>query len=76
MTDDYKQGDNKFTGKIHKVVIEVGPVKLGAADKEELRKSGHCAEGGGIGEGEYDTRPCGRWGGPFRFFYAGSRRGS
>ena len=34
MTDDYKEGDNKFTGKIQKVVIEVGPVQLGAADQE------------------------------------------
>jgi hypothetical protein len=32
VTDDYKEGDNKFTGKIKKVVIEVAPVKLGAAD--------------------------------------------
>jgi arylsulfatase A-like enzyme len=39
VTNDYKEGDNKFTGKIKKVVIEVGPVKLGAADMEELRKS-------------------------------------
>ena len=39
VTDDYKEGDNKFTGKIRKVVIEVGPVKLGAADREELRKA-------------------------------------
>src|SRR5262249_38484087 len=31
VTDDYKERDNKFTGKIHKVKIEVGPVKLGAA---------------------------------------------
>ena len=38
VTDDYKEGDNKFTGKIQKVVIEVGPVKLAAADMEELRK--------------------------------------
>jgi hypothetical protein len=39
VSDDYKEGDNKFTGKIHKVVIEVGPLKLGAADKEGLRKA-------------------------------------
>ncbi len=39
VTDDYKGGDNKFTGKIRKVVIEVGPVKLGAADREGLRKA-------------------------------------
>ena len=39
VSDDYKEGDNTFTGKIQKVVIEVGPVKLGAADLEELRKT-------------------------------------
>ncbi len=32
VSDDYKQGDNKFTGKIKKVVIEVGPVKLATSD--------------------------------------------
>ena len=41
MTDDYKEGDNKFTGKIRKVVVEVGPLKLGAADKDELKKAQH-----------------------------------
>ena len=39
VTDDYKEGDNKFTGKIKKVVIEVGPVKLAAADMNELQKT-------------------------------------
>jgi arylsulfatase len=39
VSDDYKEGDNKFTGKIQKVVVEVGPVKLGTADREELRKT-------------------------------------
>jgi arylsulfatase A-like enzyme len=39
VTNDYKQGDNKFTGKIHKVVIEVAPTKLGAADRKELRNA-------------------------------------
>ena len=39
VTDDYKEGANTFTGKIQKVVIEVGPVKVGAADLEELRKT-------------------------------------
>ena len=37
MTDDYKEGDNKFTGKIQKVVIEVGPLKLGSADQKKLK---------------------------------------
>jgi arylsulfatase A-like enzyme len=39
VTDDYKDGDNKFTGKIQKVVIDVGPVKLAAADREGLQKT-------------------------------------
>jgi len=39
VTDDYKEGDNQLTGKIQKVVIEVGPVKLGAADRKEIRKA-------------------------------------
>ena len=39
VSDDYKQGDNKFTGKIHKVTIEVGELKLGAAEHQELHKA-------------------------------------
>jgi hypothetical protein len=39
VSDDYKAGDNKFTGKIHKVVVKVGPVKVGAADREGLKKA-------------------------------------
>jgi arylsulfatase len=39
VTDDYKEGDNKFTGKIKKVVIEVEPLKLGAADLQELERA-------------------------------------
>jgi arylsulfatase A-like enzyme len=35
VSDDYKEGDNAFTGKIRKVTIEVGPVKLSAADVKE-----------------------------------------
>ncbi len=38
VTDDYKEGDNRFHGKIQKVTIEVGPVKLSAVDRRELRK--------------------------------------
>ena len=37
MTDDYKEGDNKFTGKIRKVVIDVQPV--GASQKQEEDKT-------------------------------------
>ena len=32
VTDDYKAGDNKFIGRIQKVVVEVSPVKLGAVE--------------------------------------------
>lgn len=39
VSPDYKQGDNKFTGKIQKVVVEVKPVKLGAADTQEQRET-------------------------------------
>ena len=39
VTDDYKEGNNKFTGTIQKVVVEIAPIKLGALDKEELRKA-------------------------------------
>jgi hypothetical protein len=40
VSDDYKEGDNKFTGKIQKVVIEVGPVKMGADDQKKLEELG------------------------------------
>lgn len=39
VSDDYKQGENKFNGKIKQVVVEVGPVKLAALEKEVLRNT-------------------------------------
>ena len=39
VTTDYKEGDNRFTGTIRKVTVEVGPVKVSALDKEDLRKA-------------------------------------
>jgi len=39
VSDDYQQGDNRFTGKIKKVVIEVGAVKLAAAEVDDLQKA-------------------------------------
>jgi len=39
VTEDYKEGDNQFTGRIQKVVIEIGPLKLGAADHHELHRA-------------------------------------
>jgi arylsulfatase len=38
VTDDYKEGDNRFTGKIHKVVIELGEMKVGSLDQEKIRR--------------------------------------
>jgi arylsulfatase A-like enzyme len=35
VSDDYKEGDNAFTGKIRKVTIDVALVKLSAADVKE-----------------------------------------
>ena len=39
VSDDYEEGDNKFTGKIKEVVIEVGPMKLATAERNALRKT-------------------------------------
>ncbi len=39
VSDDYKEGNNKFTGKIRKVTIEIGELKLGAAEHHELHKA-------------------------------------
>jgi hypothetical protein len=40
VTDDYKEGDNKFTGKIHKVTVQLGASNLseeGQRAVEEMR---------------------------------------
>ncbi|MCC6321209.1 MAG: arylsulfatase [Phycisphaerales bacterium] len=39
VSDDYAQGANAFTGKIRKVTIEVGPVKLAAGDENHLENA-------------------------------------
>ncbi|HLW64357.1 MAG TPA: arylsulfatase [Gemmataceae bacterium] len=39
VTDDYKEGDNRFTGKIRKIVIEVAPLKLGTTDLKEIERA-------------------------------------
>jgi hypothetical protein len=39
VSDDYKENDNKFTGKIGKVVVTVAPIQLGAKDVEEQRRT-------------------------------------
>ena len=38
VTEDYQMGDNAFTGKIHRVKIEIGP--MGEATKAEAAKAG------------------------------------
>jgi len=39
VTDDYKERDNGFTGKIYKVVVEVAPLKLAARERAEVREA-------------------------------------
>jgi len=39
VSDDYEEGDNRFTGRIHKVTIEIGELKLGAADHHKIHKA-------------------------------------
>lgn len=39
VSDDYEEGNNNFTGKIKKVVVEVGAVKLAAAEHDELHQT-------------------------------------
>jgi len=36
VSNDYKQGDNKFTGKIEKVTIDTKPSNLSPADKKAV----------------------------------------
>jgi hypothetical protein len=43
VSDDYKQGDNKFTGKIAKVTIALSPSKLSDADEKEVEEEGDIA---------------------------------
>ena len=43
VSNDYKQGDNKFTGKITKVTIETKPSNLSAADKKAVEDAEEMA---------------------------------
>jgi arylsulfatase len=43
VSDDYKQGDNKFTGKIAKVTIDLSPSKLSGADEKKVEEAGDVA---------------------------------
>jgi hypothetical protein len=39
VTDDYTEHDNKFTGKVKKLVLDVDPPKLAGTEAEGLRKA-------------------------------------
>jgi len=39
VSDDYKQGDNRFAGTIKKVTVEVGPVQMTAVDADAHEKA-------------------------------------
>jgi hypothetical protein len=39
VTSDYKERDNGFTGKIRKLVVEIAPLKIGAADRRKLERA-------------------------------------
>jgi hypothetical protein len=43
VSDDYKQADNKFTGKIDKVTIDLSPSKLSDADEKKVEETGEAA---------------------------------
>ncbi len=43
VSNDYKQGDNKFTGKIFKVTIDTKPSNLSAADKKAVEQAEELA---------------------------------
>jgi hypothetical protein len=43
VSEDYKEGDNKFAGKIAKVTIDLGPSKLSAADEKKVEDAGDVA---------------------------------
>jgi arylsulfatase len=36
VSNDYKEGDNRFTGRIVKVTVDVKPSGLSAADKKAI----------------------------------------
>src|SRR5213075_2136364 len=39
VSNDYKQGDNTFTGKIDKVIIDVSPPKLSSTDEKKVEET-------------------------------------
>jgi arylsulfatase len=44
VSNDYKQGDNRFSGKIFKVTIDLQPSKLSASDEKALEDLGDEVE--------------------------------
>jgi arylsulfatase len=43
VSDDYKQGDNSFTGTILKVTIDISPTGLSAADQKAVADAEYSA---------------------------------
>ena len=43
VSNDYKPGQNKFTGKIINVTIDAKPSNLSAADKKSVEDAGEAA---------------------------------
>jgi arylsulfatase len=39
VSNDYKEGDNKFTGKIHKVTVNTSPSGLTAKDEKAVEET-------------------------------------
>ena len=44
VSNDYKERDNKFTGMIKKITVDVKPFNLGAKDKKEAEDYGDMKE--------------------------------
>jgi arylsulfatase len=44
VSNDYKEGDNKFTGKIYKITIDTGASRLSAEDKKKSEEVGQAAD--------------------------------
>jgi hypothetical protein len=44
VSNDYKAGANRFTGRIVKVTIDVKPVTLGAGDQKLIRDAEAAAD--------------------------------
>src|SRR4029450_2404270 len=44
VSSDYKERDNKFTGTIKKITVDVKPVNLSAQDQKEIEDKGDVKE--------------------------------